>query len=442
VKQFDPAEYFPGSLLCDVVGIFTRGDIPDELLPKSAEDWAAISMLKRAFWNITDDTIAANARRLKQRLPVGRLCLALALDAYPYIRKASDWASTPSSDTRAETVALANDIAFNLMAPSEGGVPGESVDRVYRNLSHSQLWLIHLWPSHPKMDFSPSALPQRVFRWLDGVFLSVALSMQSRWLLETLAPHARPKSALDFLLGRTENCDWYLASEMRLRTQAGNEDLMEFLTTEWAGLPSLGPEKFNFKNENPKDRRMRIAFGEASLEPGWETHPDPRNWLRKTTHNMMRRRQKEDERDFIKVKRCDHDLSRESDLPPGYLNKNARPLPVSRGVVAKGSPESAIRLAPPVNDPLAAILPVSEVSINGLHFAQDIVSAAREVRLSDNAARLLRARAASCDRRRQADLAGLSPQQLKATEEEIRRALPALREKLAPYHPQKSMNRI
>jgi hypothetical protein len=164
------------------------------------------------------------------------LCFVLARDAYPYIRKASEGSAAPSKDPHAEIVALGNKIAFNLTAPSEGGAPGECVDGVYRGLSLSQLWLIHLWPYHPMVDDPDlTALPQKVLEWFDGVFLAVAVSVHARRILETFAPHARPTLALDWLLGRTANHDWYLASEMRLRTIAGDVEMMEFLTTTLGG---------------------------------------------------------------------------------------------------------------------------------------------------------------------------------------------------------------
>src|SRR5260370_581442 len=49
-KPFDPNEIIANSPLAEIPMIFKAGQIPDELLPKTPEDHAAISILQKAVW--------------------------------------------------------------------------------------------------------------------------------------------------------------------------------------------------------------------------------------------------------------------------------------------------------------------------------------------------------------------------------------------------------
>src|ERR1700730_14225 len=86
-KLFDLSEIVANSPLAAIPLLFQAGQIPDELLPKTAEDRAAISALQSSIWPI-NDFLASNTRRLKQRLPMQILCLSLAEQILPFIRRA------------------------------------------------------------------------------------------------------------------------------------------------------------------------------------------------------------------------------------------------------------------------------------------------------------------------------------------------------------------
>src|SRR5712692_4110815 len=89
-KPFDPNEIIPNSPLAEIPMIFQAGKIPDELLPKTLEDHAAISILQKAFWPITEHAISQNAQRLERLLPFPNLSLVLATEMIPFIRRVYD----------------------------------------------------------------------------------------------------------------------------------------------------------------------------------------------------------------------------------------------------------------------------------------------------------------------------------------------------------------
>src|ERR1700730_13583527 len=116
-KLFDLSEIVANSPLAAIPLLFQAGQIPDELLPKTAEDRAAISALQSSIWPI-NDFLASNTRRLKQRLPMQILCLSLAEQILPFIRRAYRKAVGDPSRVRrepqSELRALASFIHFSL----------------------------------------------------------------------------------------------------------------------------------------------------------------------------------------------------------------------------------------------------------------------------------------------------------------------------------------
>src|SRR5713226_3749977 len=99
-KPFDPNEIIPNSPLAEIPGIFQAGRIPDELLPKTPEDRAAISALQTAVWPITETLISTNAQVLQRRLPLQRLCHLFALEILPFVRRAHLMAVANQPDVR------------------------------------------------------------------------------------------------------------------------------------------------------------------------------------------------------------------------------------------------------------------------------------------------------------------------------------------------------
>src|SRR6476659_1278459 len=117
-NRFDPNEIIPNSPLAEILGIFQAGRIPDELLPETPEDRAAISALQTAIWPITQTLVSSNAQMLERRLPLEDLCHLLALEILPFIRRAhrNAVANQPDvrRDHRSELRALSSFIHFEL----------------------------------------------------------------------------------------------------------------------------------------------------------------------------------------------------------------------------------------------------------------------------------------------------------------------------------------
>jgi hypothetical protein len=73
-KLFDLSEIVPTSPLAAIPLLFQAGQIPDDLLPKTAEDWTAISILQSRIWPIDQLLVSKIAQTLEQRLPIENLC--------------------------------------------------------------------------------------------------------------------------------------------------------------------------------------------------------------------------------------------------------------------------------------------------------------------------------------------------------------------------------
>jgi hypothetical protein len=434
-----PFEIIANSPLAQIPMIFQAGQIPDDLLPKTAEDRAAISVLQSRVWPIDQMLVSKIAQTLEQRLPIQNLCLQLAVQILPFIRRAyrKTVGDQPGArqDSHSELRALASFIQFNLQAEN----PEYRADKkIYEILSHQQLWLIHVWPSSAE---APVAVSKEVLlKWLDGTFLLVAIMFQAYELLRWLSSADYPQKALEWLLGYEPCHDWYLLSELRRATRRGDKSLMACLT-EWSHLPDVAPEDTpHYSGSNPEDRRMLYFAGEASLKNGWEEHPDPRAWMRAVAWNLRKRRKVEDESDHI----CAH--AHGIKIVPEETSQKEREVYGRLGEAMNKPDRQSMFLTTAHQDPLAALLPSSKASIEDLHAAIDWQKHCRAIGLSDEATRLglvrfvlarkdpgTQERMKPLDRELTADLLGIDVPRLKAKEQELRRMLPSLVEQLAAY---------
>jgi hypothetical protein len=436
-KLFDLSEIVANSPLAAIPLLFQAGQVPDELLPKTAEDRVAISTLQASILPI-NDFLESNARRLEQRLPMQILCLSLAAQILPFIRRAYRKAVGDQSRVRREPYselrALASFIQFQLQAQNS---EYREVKSIYEILSGHQLCLIHVWPNISEANIAVSG--ELILKWLDGTFLLVAIMFQAYELLRWLSSAEYPQKALEWLLGYEPCHDWYLLSELRRATRRGDRSLMACLT-EWSHLPDVAPEDTrHFSGSNPEDRRMLYFAGEASLKNGWEQHADPRAWIRSVAWNLRKRRKVEDEADHISAH------ANGIEIVPEEVGQEIEAC--GRLGEATNKPDrQSIPLTTAREDPLAALLPASRASIEDLHAAIDWQKHCRAIGLSDEATRLglvrfvlarkdsgMHERMKPLDRELTADLLGIDVARLKAKEQELRRALPALAERLAVY---------
>jgi hypothetical protein len=97
---FNPGEFIANSRLAQLRSLFETGQIPNELLPKTPDDWAAISLLKKHTSSITPVLISNNADWLKQRLPLSKICTLLALEIIPFLRHVYQRTATNKADVR------------------------------------------------------------------------------------------------------------------------------------------------------------------------------------------------------------------------------------------------------------------------------------------------------------------------------------------------------
>jgi hypothetical protein len=161
-------------------------------------------------------------------------------------------------------------------------------------------------------------------------------------------------------------------------------------------------------------------------------------WLQKVAWNKTRIRRKEDEAEFVRAKKSGFELVRGPDSRQNDHVGTSRSTPGNGSWETLGTTD--IFLGTPVDDPLSALLPVSQASLTKLHLAIDLESAGRKIGLSEDALKVLRARIASKNRKLQAELLGFTSSYLNAKEVEIREAIPRLREVLSAYVPRQHIN--
>jgi hypothetical protein len=445
-KPFNPSEPIADGPLAEIPMIFQTGQIPDELLPKTVEDRAAISALQARVWPIDDKLVSSNAQRLERRLPIQNLCVLLASHILPFIRKAYRKAAGDQShfqrDPKSELRAVSSFVQFALQVEN----PEYRADRrIYEMLSHQQLWLIHIWPNNAQGEVPITG--ELILKWLDGTFLLVALMSSAYAWLEWASLPDWPKKALEWLLGYEPCHDWYLVWELKRATQKSNKSLMACLT-KWARLPDVAREDTpHYSGSNPEDRRMLYLAGEASLTRGWEEFPDPRGWIRTVAWRLRAAHKREDEAEHIAAHAHKIVLvsQEEWEKEPDKCEKERAGS--NRLDKAINTPEERrMHLATPVNDPFAALLPSSNASVEDIHAALDWQKHCRAMGLSEDAVRLGLAKFALAKkepgkngrmkplgRQRLAALLDLDGARLKAKEQELRRARPALMERLSAY---------
>ena len=338
-------------------------------------------------------------------------------------------------DHSSELRALSSFIHFELKAPNP---KYDAEQKLYEILSHLQLWVIHVWPNVPETEVAVTG--EMIVKWRDGTFLLVAVMRQAYELLWALSPSNLPRKALDWLLGYEPCHDWYLVSQLERATRRSDKSLMACLT-EWTGLPNVAPEDTpHYSGSNPEDRRMLYFAGEASLERGWEGYADPRAWIRKVAWNKAKGRKLQDESDHISAHAHGIEM-----VPEETVRKQCEVGGRLGGAINKHDRESR-PLSKPFGDPFAALLPASRASVEDLHAALDLQKHCRAIGLSEEATRLGLARYVLAkkdprkgermqrlDRELVAHLLGIDVNRVKAKEQELRRALPALAERLGVY---------
>jgi hypothetical protein len=127
--------------LAEIPTIFQTGQIPDELLPKTAEDRAAISALQAEVWPIDGKLVSMNAQRLERRLPVQNLCVLLAMEILPSIRRAYRKAAGDKShcrrDPQSELRSVSSFVQFALQAENPENPEYRADGRAYERLRHN-----------------------------------------------------------------------------------------------------------------------------------------------------------------------------------------------------------------------------------------------------------------------------------------------------------------
>jgi hypothetical protein len=297
--------------LSEIPVILASGRIPVEFAPASEADLAAIGLLQRRFpLPLTPELLAANSLLLKERAPRHRLLYLLGVMAYPYVAPVNPDAAPLIKDELVAIVRLGGVLWDQCYGDR---FPEWTDDGLYDLITRRQVELIHQWPA--RSDGSAMAALLRcpnpkglVLKW-ELQALTIALLSQVRDMVMELSPQNLPERALDFVLGKTNDANWFLNATGRLAWWRGDMDRLEYLRENWAKLPKNSRKTFGLTNENPADfANMDAWFGEACLETGWETAQNPRAWTRKVTENKSVRRQREDEREARKMRIAARDV--------------------------------------------------------------------------------------------------------------------------------------
>jgi hypothetical protein len=200
--------------------------------------------------------------------------------------------------------------------------------------------------------------------------------------------------------------------------------------TEWTGLPPFARQTQHYSDGNPEDRRMSYFAGEASQEPGWQECPNPRAWVCAVAQRLRSRRKREDEAEHISAHRHQIAIVPEEQLRESERHSYNRPgTPINR-------PETQVMPLPTtVDDAFAALFPSSSASLEEFHAGLDLRKQCQEIGLSEDATRLALARFALPNNRHfLGELLGFDDDHLKAKEQELRRARPALAGRLSAYN--------
>jgi hypothetical protein len=105
-----------------------------------------------------------------------------------------------------------------------------------------------------------------MFKWFFTAF-TIALTMQARAMLEALfvgigtATPGLPQRAADWLLGRTDDPDAFVAAQARI--YSWDNEWMQELSTQWAQIPPR-------LRQAPDEPRARELFVDQVMQRSWE----------------------------------------------------------------------------------------------------------------------------------------------------------------------------
>jgi len=424
-------EFNPAGPLGQIPDLVKNGTTPPEFQPVNDEDFAAIGILQRQWAALDSDLLSRIATINFRSFPPGLFWRTVAVLAYPLLspdaplaqQLAAAWNAPLNLNGLDRQTCNLQEIAIlaaRLRDLFKHGPPAWSSEgQIYTYLSVCQTSLIHVWPDCSSYSYTArGASVGTRFKWLLTTF-TLALTMQARAMLEELflgignVTPGLPQRAADWLLGRTDDPDAFVAAQARI--YSWDAEWMQDLATQWAQIP-LGRLK-----QQPDEPRARELFADQVMRRDWEQAADIRSAIRLGAIIDFDERRRDDQE---KTKR-----QRVSSEAYPLTTKRSTPDPLTDRLKLGTSPEHPLESSP---------LPVSEASHDTLNLAFDLARACHELGLSDDEIRLWRARAGSVDRPLQAELAGFRDEHhLKAVEEKLRQALPELREKLAAYGHQK-----
>jgi hypothetical protein len=423
-KPFEPT-----GPLGQISDFIKHGTIPPEFQAVSDEDFAAIGILQRQWATPDHDLFLSIATTNFTNFPPSHFWLTVAAHAFPLLtpdaplaqQLAAAWGARVNLDgldrkaCRAEIATLAGRLSYLF---KHGPPAWSSEGLIYTYLAVCQTSLIHVWPDyagHAERGASAGTL----FKWRMTT-LTVAVTMQARAMLEALfvgigtASPGLPQRAADWLLGRTDDPDAFVAAQARIYSWDIN--WMQELATQWAHIPA------GRLRQQPDEPRARELFVDQVMRRAWEQAQDIRKAIRVGGI-----------RDFDERRRDDKEKTKRR------ASSDARPLTTKRGTPDPLADERLKLETSPAHPLESSPLPVSEVDNHDtLNLAFDLVKACHDLGLSADEIRLWLARAGSTDRQLQAEIAGFRDEHhLKAVEDKVHRAISQLREKLAAYNPQK-----
>lgn len=288
-KQYvEQKEFNPSGPLGQIPDLIKTGTIPSEFQPRTDEDFAAIGRLQRKWAASAPDLISSIATVNVTSFPPDRFWHTLATLAYPLLNPdaplaqqlAVAWDARLNLDGLDRQTCNSQEIAIlaarlkNLF--KQGPPMWSSEVSIYNYLAVCQTALIHVWP-----DFSSctarGASVKTMFKWFFTAF-TIALTMQARAMLEALfvglgtATPGLPQRAADWLLGRTDDPDAFVAAQARICSW--DNKWMQELSTQWAQIP---PGRLR---QAPDEPRARELFVDQVMRRAWEQAQDVRSAIR------------------------------------------------------------------------------------------------------------------------------------------------------------------
>ena len=265
-KQYvEQKEFNPSGPLGQIPDLIKTGTIPSEFQPRTDEDFAAIGRLQRKWAAPAPNLLSSIATVNVTSFPPDRFWHTLATLAYPLLNPdaplaqqlAVAWDARLNLDGLDRQTCNSQEItilAARLKNLFKQGPPMWSSEvSIYNYLAVCQTALIHVWP-----DFSSctarGASVKTMFKWFFTAF-TIALTMQARAMLEALfvgigtATPGLPQRAADWLLGRTDDPDAFVAAQARI--YSWDNEWMQELSTQWAQIP---PGRLRQAPDEPRAR--------------------------------------------------------------------------------------------------------------------------------------------------------------------------------------------